>query len=431
MATHPADDGRYAGLVESLVESMLYGRKVLIRTLPQGGRTALLDAVEARYRAVTGVDPLRVRPGGRIAPEDCVVRLRDVLAAHGTAAVLLDDWEDLLSEGGWQPRLNAVCVDGPEAPAVGVLITTRAASRSSLRMGPESPLVDAVNEVRGLPLLSLGGTVETLLAAGVSREEVTRLGAIAGCHPQLVRGVVGGDLEEASRDVALEVAAALGDDGVARLVELARKPGLTLPHEESDERLMPAIYRVGERVSLAGGLLDGGLLDMLAGSGASWPEQSGASLRRLTARLLGGVDPLWFDRYLVGALPELLDVLDGVVPSLRGAGRTLRLLSGPPRSADQIHLPALKQRIDAWRRDGVVVCWHGVDMGDLSDLHARQVIYANRTDGYTMPPADRIIGRVPPGNENDAYLSRAPVRRVREAWKRSKCWCCAAPPNSH
>lgn len=431
------DDGRYAELVESLVESMLYGRKVLVRTLPRAGRTSLLHAVAIRYRSVAGFPPIHLGSGDGLSAGECVAELRASVSAHGTAAVLLDDWEEFLKKGSWQPRLNAVCVDGPNATAIGVLLTTRAPSRSSLRVGPESPLVDAVNEVRGLPPLSLEHSVRTLVDAGIPEEEATRIADVVGCHPEMILGAISGDLEGAARESALQIAAALGADGTSRLVELSRRPGLTLPLEAADERLVPAVHRVGDRVSVARGLLEGGLLDMLAASGSSWPEVPEASARRLAARLLAGAEPIWFDRYLVGAIPELLDMLDRVVrfcqgsTKMQGSTKTLRLLSGPARGAEREHLEVLRARIDGWQREGVSVFWHSVDARDIADLHARQVIYSDRVDGYSMPPADRIVGRVPPGNENDAYLSKAPAPRVRQAWERSTCWCCASTPSPH
>jgi hypothetical protein len=75
--------------------------------------------------------------------------------------------------------------------------------------------------------------------------------------------------------------------------------------------------------------------------------------------------------------------------------------------------------------------WHAVDARDIAGLHDRQLLVVERVDGFHMPPADRVVGLVPPGNENDAYLARAPVSQMLRAWSRSRCYACSKRGTPH
>ncbi|HEY2042657.1 MAG TPA: hypothetical protein VGH11_08275 [Jatrophihabitans sp.] len=418
--------------MDDITEKLLYGQKILVRALPKSGRSTLLEAISRRYAEISGHDSVVVRYGDGQAPEMVVKQVEDRVAAASSAALLIDDWGNFLRSApkeSWQPRLNNLCVDGPFARTIGVLMTASAAENLSRTAACGSPLVDAVHEVRGMPVPEASFVIEELEHRGLHRDSAQSLVEHFGGHRDLLRAAEEGDPEAQIRRSVLQVAAKVGHDGAARILDLGRKAGLHLARQSIDEFLVPAVYAPeAGRTALLPSLLDGGLVKLLPGAGDSWPSKQELSADRLLTRFMSGEDAFWFDRYLYSALPELLDVLRAVAASAF-AEMTLRLLSGPPTAG--FRPEPVVAAFERFRADGLIVYWHQVAYGDIHPMHDRQLLFRSSIDGYHLPPADRIVGRVAPGNENDAYLARAPLGRMESAWRRSSCWACASGDRRH
>lgn len=423
-------------MIEDLAENLVYGRKVLVRALPNSGRSLLLEEVARRYAEVTGEQPIIVRPGDGQTPESVVRAVTREVRKVASAALLIDDWGYMMRSSPstpWQQRLNSLCVDGPLGNVVGVLLTASSGENLSQTGIPGSPLADAVHEVRGMPIPEAVDMVEQLRKHGVTLPRAEALVESFGGHTRLLEAAQSGDPREEVRRCMFQIAAKVGNEGASRILNLSRKPGLHLAYQPSDEHLVPAVYApFPGRTAVLPALHQAGLADLLPGSGDSWPASQSRSSDRLSARLMAGDDAYWFDRYMYSALPELLQTLNRVSLTLNGRAMTLRLLSGSPRSpvgsTDATHVVSA---FSAFARRGLTVQWHWVDQRDIIPMHDRQLVFRSQTDGYHLPPADRIVGRVSPGNEVDAYLPRAPLGRMESAWSRSKCWACLSPSISH
>jgi hypothetical protein len=418
-----------SALRDQVAGDLRNGKILLFKGLPRSGRTALVRAVQRAYDDTSDRPAVSLHLSTRSDPELIAYRLRDAVTKHGHAAVLIDDWGTLLrsQQGGmWQSRLRMACVDWPEASGVGALIVSGVGEDLSRSGVPGSPLADAANVVLHWPLPSQTEIVGSLLRGGWAAEEARTAVAQYGAHPELLNLSTTGVLPANTlSNTVLSVVGAVGAEGAARLLDLGRKPDAHLATETMDGLLVAAVYSPSPgRTALVAALRDAGLLGLLPGGMSRWPETMAESVRRFHARIYGKRDLIWSDRYIgynSSALARFLDDL-----SVLGQTCWLRLLSRRPPAAvaGSAERESFTGRLPIWKHRGLEVSWHTYNWNDDLALHDRQLLAVDRRDGYHLPPVDRMVGVVHPGNENDAYLPRIAVNHVLDVWARSRCYAC-------
>lgn len=345
---------------------------------------------------------------------------------HGVAVILVDDVGLLLRSAagpGIQARLTAATVDGKRARDIGVLLVAShadALSRTGLR---GSPIADAANRYLAMPLLTGVEITSALVSAGESLPQAAALVALCGAHLPLIDQSRASAQRASDADIAqamLKAVAGLHAGGANRVLDLARRPDRALPTLLTDSELPPLVWQVAaDRTQLCPVLVTAGMADLVPGGRQTWPSDPAASALRFRARTYGAPEALWCDRYFGSGIAEFIRFID----RLAQMGGTFRLsLLGSNEGV--VGLPThlrerLRERFRSWSARGLEISWRIVRAEDFADLHDRQIIFPHRLDGYHLPPCDRITGRVPVGNENDAYLPRAPVTKLLEAWSRA------------
>ncbi|MGW2637596.1 hypothetical protein [Streptomyces sp. NPDC001348] len=420
-------------LAEVIVEHLVYGQIVILRAMPGSGRSVLLAGISRRYEEIIGCAPRVVRPGEKTDPDTVVGEVESQVAHWGQAAVLLDDWgRTVRSAPGtpWQQRMTRLCVDGPRAVQTGALIVGAPGENLS-RFGEQaSPLVDAAHEVFPMPLLTVEEIARALGESGVGSADAESAALEYGGSVGLLRRLADGRLTAADIEEAVVSAAYHAQsDAAQRIIDLSRKEGLELACDDIDVRLSPVVVRTSSGRSMLGKAFHRrGIKDLVIGAGSAWPRGRKAAVRRFYSRVYGSDDVFWFDRYLSSALPELTDFLEELSKVTTGGSRTLRLLSGTPFKPIP---PAVEARfvsaVGKWSTRGLHVHWHAVRKADIIPLHDRQLVSRSRLEGHHLPPADRVVGKVPAGNENDALLPQAPISPIEAAWLGSSCLMCPAP----
>ena len=422
------DLDRFRSLTERIVECLAYGQKVLLRGMPKSGRSYVADAVAADVERVLDIAPARFQRDIDIAALEPGLEKVITDARRGLGVILIDGFGTLLrsADGAtWQTRLNSQCVDGPHAKSIGMLITC-GTGESLSRIGlPGSPVVDSANVVLFTPILPRGDVISALAASGTEITRATNLVSEYGGHLALVAKAAASDTARAVgsyvEEVLLEAVAHTAPEAAERLLDLARRPGRQLASIPVDQGLAPLVFHPeAGATQLVPALRQAGLGNLLIGGAESWPSELKASVRRFQARTYGQKRVLWFDRYFGRGCRRLMTVLDAVAVGWRAS--ELQLLGSNPGVEDlPTHLlEEFQVRQSAWRKQGLEVAWHVIDDGDFARMHDRQLVSAERTDGYSMPPCTRMIGHDPVGNAVDAYLPRAPVGRLLDAWSRSR-----------
>ena len=349
----------------------------------------------------------------------------EVVDEHGVAAILVDDVGLLLRSTmgpSVQARLTAVAVDGRRARDIGVLLAasyTDALSRTGLR---GSPIADAANRYLSMPLLTGVEVTDALVSDGETPTAAAALVERCGAHLALIDQLrtAGETLSDADiSQTMLQAVAGLHAGGANRVLDLARRDR-ALPTTITDSELSPLVWQAStDRTRLCPALIHAGMADLVPGGRPSWPSEPAASALRFRARTYGAPEALWFDRYFGSGLAEFMGFIDRIAQT-SGAFQ-LRLLGSHD---GLVGLPTHLQerfceRLRSWSARGLQVSWRLVQDEDFAALHDRQIVFPQRLDGYHLPPCDRITGRHAVGNENDAYLPRAPVATLMEAWHRA------------
>ncbi|WP_405659412.1 hypothetical protein [Streptomyces sp. NBC_00079] len=420
-------------IADAIVEHLAYGQIVILRAMPDSGRSVLLASVAEKYKEIIGCAPRILRPEGQADPDSVVQEVELQISRWGQAALLLDDWGRMVRsfpDIPWQQRMTRLCVDGAQAVSTGALIVGAPGENLS-RFGEQaSPLVDAAHEVFLMPLLTVEEISQALREAGIGSVEAESTALEYGGSVGLLRSYVDGQLTEAEiEEAVVSVAYHAQSDAAQRIIDLSRREGLELACDEIDVRLCPVVIRTSSgRSMIAKAFHSRGVKDLVSGSGAAWPRDRKAAVQRFYCRIYGSDDAFWYDRYLSTGLPDLTDFLDELSIMAEGRNRTLRLLSGSPLNPIE---PVVQARFVAaattWAARGLHVYWHAVQRRDIGPLHDRQLVSRSRLEGHHLPPADRLVGKVPAGNENDALLPHGPIAFIEAAWLRSSCLMCSGP----
>ncbi|MEW2490729.1 hypothetical protein [Streptomyces sp. NPDC048411] len=418
-------------LAEAIVEHLAHGQIVLLRAMPGSGRSVLLASIAEQYKEIIGCAPRILRPEEKADPDSVVREVESQILRWGQAALLLDDWGKMVrSSPGtpWQQRMTRLCVDGPQAVSTGALIVGAPGENLS-RFGEQaSPLVDAAHEVFLMPLLTVEEISQALSESEIGNVAAESTALEYGGSVGLLRSYADGRLTEAEiEEAVVSLAYHTQSDAAQRIIDLSRREGLELACEEIDARLSPIVIRTSSgRSAIAKAFHSRGIKDLVIGSGSAWPRDRRAAVQRFYCRIYGSDDVFWYDRYLSTGLPDLTDFLDELSTVAEGKNRTLRLLSGRPLK--QIGPAAQARFVSAattWAARGLHVYWHAVQRKDIGPLHDRQLVSRSRLEGHHLPPADRLVGKVPAGNENDALLPHAPIASIEAAWLRSSCLMCS------
>ncbi|WP_326773017.1 hypothetical protein [Streptomyces sp. NBC_01445] len=420
-------------LAEAIVEHLAYGQIVILRAMPGSGRSVLLSNIADKYKDIIGCAPRILRPEEKTDPDSVVQEVESQIARWGQAALLLDDWGRMVRSSPdtpWQQRMTRLCVDGPQAISTGALVVGAPGENLS-RFGEQaSPLVDAAHEVFLMPLLTVEEISQALCEAGIDGVEAQSAAREYGGSVGLLRSYADGRLTEAKiEEAVVSVAYHAQSDAAQRIIDLSRKEGLELACDDIDVRLCPVVIRTSSgRSMIARAFHSRNIKDLVTGSGPAWPRDRKSAVQRFYCRIYGSDDVFWYDRYMSTGLPDLTDFLGELSTVAEGRNRTLRLLSGSPFK--QIE-PAVQARFvsaaTTWAARGLHVYWHTVQKRDIGPLHDRQLVSRSRLEGHHLPPADRMVGKVPAGNENDALLPHAPIASIEAAWLSSSCLMCPAP----
>lgn len=417
----------HRALAEEITDHLLDGDVVVLLGQPSSGRTSVVQLVRELASAVCWVSQT-IDP--EIESEEAVASVAAAVAEaenSGLGIIVVDDLGKLLrtaAGGSLQSRLTAAAVDGPRARDIGVLLTATyadALSRTGLR---GSPVADAAQRYVAMPLLSGDEVVSTLVAAGETSDKAASLVETYGSHLLLIELArrYGGSLGEVQvREATLGAVAGLHAGGASRVLDLARRQERGLPTAAIDAELPPLVWKSEtgrSRLSLA--LVAGGIADLLPGSVATWPSDPATSVLRFRARTYGAREALWFDRYFGSGLIDFIHFIDRLAQM---SGPLQLDLLGSNNGIDGLpeRIKArFRERMHSWRSRGLCIEWRLIDGRDYADFHDRQLVFPHRIDGYHLPPCDRITGRTAVGNENDAYLPRAPVAAITTAWQRAR-----------
>jgi hypothetical protein len=203
----------------------------------------------------------------------------------------------------------------------------------------------------------------------------------------------------------------------ARVVALARKAERGLASVADDHEIGPIAYLRDGRTLIGSAFVKDGLVELVAGGSPNWPSAISAAARRFQARIHDRPESLWFDRYLGVGITALQQFL-ATVANLGYVGR-LHLLSSQKgiASISPTEKAAFETAAQGWIRKGMVVDWRLISPADWAPLHDRQLVSMGRIDGYSLPPADRVVCATPAGNEVDRYLPLAPVSLLNDAWR--------------
>ncbi|MFI2210028.1 hypothetical protein [Streptomyces sp. NPDC020141] len=403
--------------VQTVCEYLIDGEIIIVRGVPDSGKTTLLNAVEkelgdtsvsTRGRAYTEEDQ-------SARSENVQKQVGEVLDRHGTAQLLFDDYPHALRRSHGvrlQRQLLHLLVDGEHSVDMGALLTGRWA-RSMHLVSSGSPLVA---RARVMPLPTPAEA--DFEAVGCSRS-LDAAAAVGGNTALLARvtSVLGRPALHQVRDSAeLRAPQWVEDapwDAVQWIKNVVHNGPAALPSDDfAAEALAPLVFSVGDGLyDVMSALKSDAALVALDGRAPTWPDRWTESVTTFCGLLAGATSVVWVDRYLAVNPSAMLHFVEDV----RGTcgTRILMLIAQDQAGKVDASVMAALKALDCEIRT--------MHPGDRKRLHDRHLIFlGGRRGGVVMPTGRVVLCEDPPGTAMAVQAPLLDQSLIREAWGRGR-----------
>lgn len=409
--------------IDSHVEKLLCGQKLLIRGHAFSGRTDVLSRLASASKAVGAHVEMLGETSSQADIDEALVRLERSAISDGFAILIVDDLDLMIfSETGRQrhARIN-VTLSAPEtSKSIGLIASALDGTQLIPTGGPCSAIYDLFQSEMFIPLAS----TDSLVASYQSKYDcsVPEAEGLAGhygtCFP-LARPPGAFPSHKETTEFAIRVAQRMISGEGARLEHLvalqrlAKSPGAA----RGDEGLRPAVHvnRDG-KVELPTVLRESDLLEVILAGGVPWPRCIDGAAARFRCRVGPARRAIWVDRYVglrVAELVALLDRISGSHPGLR-----LELLTGVDFARDikPTEAKLLRERVAHWKTQHLDIEIRKATGPAVHEIHDRQLLFPFERGGFALPPADRVTCCYAPGNATDSYLDAPRTDEVVRIW---------------
>lgn len=393
--------------IDEVAVDLLDGRRILVRALPQSGKSWL--ASELKKELGDSAVYVHGKQFSKADQPNLIQTIRSTVRNQRTAQLIFDDYHAALASRGktLQTQLYNLLIDADIAYDIGAVFLSRQIPQVDLP-GRGSPLISRFDH-HSLP----EWTSEDLDFLQVA-EESDELRLRIGTSITDLRRYIGGGYGQVVDRLRADKGPIHNDLPIQALAAITDEVALANAGTEIDRSVTGLAVRSGGRLRLtdAAQAADIGTSD--ANRNIGWPSDFEDCVDRFANLLRGENRFTWCDRYLYTDVARLRSFLEAV---RKRTSCTLQLLAAESVGGYGNRSPIDKAAAQRLGDIAGIFC-KTIRPLDYSALHDRHLARSGAPGGYVLPTFDVVTAKAKPGSSIVTTASEFSVS-YDEIWARS------------